>query len=81
MQYVALNQKETGKYLQLYAEVNLKKQKQKNYHPEKEKKISIRERNDYRKHHGNVLNYYFLGSEFELVRDHQLLQMASTDGK
>lgn len=28
MQYVALNQKR-GKYLQLYAEVNLKKQKQK----------------------------------------------------
>lgn len=41
--------------------------------PGEGKKLSTREKNDYKKHHGNVINYYFLGSEFELVRDHQFL--------
>lgn len=38
------------------------------------KKLSARKRNDYKKHHGNVVNYHFLGSDFELVRDHQFFK-------
>lgn len=74
MQHVALNQKGDSQTPTVLCW-------SKNCHLEKVKKSSTRERNDYKKHHGNDVNYYFLGSEFEPVRDYQLLQTASADGK
>lgn len=68
------SKKETAKHLQFYAG-------SKKLSPRERKKLSTKKKNDSKKHHGNIINYYFLSSEFELVRDHQLFQMASTDGK